>query len=102
MSDEFQKIVDEHGKTLRGKSRSELLDLQDVPTEIVEVDGRKGTIDLNVEEESRGSLRIVVQGFLDTKWFSRLGIKNVSLNGFRLEADGSISELRDEEYYEFD
>lgn len=37
-----------------------------------------------------------------TKRLPRLGIKHVALDGFRMNADETISELRDEELYEFD
>ena len=102
MIEEFQKLVDERGQALRSKSRAELLGLQDCPTEWVEIDGSSGTIDLIVEEEPSGSLRIVVQGFLATKHFPRLGVKNVALDGFRIDSDEKLSELRYEEFYEFD
>lgn len=102
VSDGFQKLVDERGKDLRSKSLAELLDLQDAPVEEVEIDGRAGTIGLIVQEESAGSLRVIVQGFLSTKWFPWLGIKNVALDGFRMDSDGTLSALRDEEFNEFD
>jgi hypothetical protein len=100
--EKFRKLVDERGRVLRSKSRTELLDLQGRPTEKVEIDGQAGTIDVIVDEEAGGYLRIVVQGFLDTNLFTRLGIKNVALDGFRMESDDTLSALRDEEYYEFD
>ncbi|HMJ07912.1 MAG TPA: hypothetical protein VK468_02835 [Pyrinomonadaceae bacterium] len=102
MIEAFRKLVEERGRGLRSKSRAELLDLQDCPTERVEIDGQAGTIDLIVEEEPAGSLRVVVQGFLDTKRFPRLGFKNVALYGFRMDSDDTLSALRDEEFYEFD
>ncbi len=102
MSEEFRKLVDEHGQSLRSKSRSELLDLKAFPTQKVVIDGQTGTIAIIVEEEPKGSLRIVVQGFLDTKWFPRLGIKNVALDGFRMDSNGEIAPLGDKEFYEFD
>ena len=94
--------MDERGQALRSKSRAELLDLQDCPSEWVEIDGSSGTIDLIVEEEPSGSLRVVVQGFLDTKHLPGLGVKNVALDGFRMDSDEIVSPLRDEEFYEFD
>jgi hypothetical protein len=102
MSEKFRRLVDERGRTLRSKSRAELLDLQDRPTERVEIDGQAGTIELIVEEEPEGSLRVVVQGFIDTKWFPHVGVKNVALDGFRLDSNGNISPLQDKEFYEFD
>ena len=86
MSEEFQKLVDERCGSLRVKSRAELLKLQDCPTENVEIEGRNGTIDLIVEEESEGSLRHVIQGFLKTKWLPWIGVKHVALDGFRMNA----------------
>ena len=102
MIEEFRKLVDERGRALRVKSRAELLDSQDCPTQNVEIDGQAGTIDLIVEEEAGGSLRVVVQGFLDMKRFPRLEVKNVALDGFRMDSDDRLSALRDEEFYEFD
>ncbi len=100
--EEFQKLVDENGIVLRTKSRSALLRLKDAPIEEVNLQGQAGTIAFIVEEEPEGSLRIVVQGFLDTKLLSSVGIKHVALDGFRMNADNSLSSLRDEEYREFD
>ena len=100
--EEFRSLVNGRGRALRAKSRTELLTLQDSSTENVEIDGQTGTIDLIVEEEPQGSLRVVVQGFIETNWFPRLGVKNVALDGFRMNTDGTISELRDEEFYEYD
>lgn len=102
MSEEVKRIVDERGHALRYNSRTELLELQTCPTDKVEIDGRAGTIDIIVQEESESSLRVVVQGFLDTKWFPLLGVKNVALDGFRIDSAGKASQLRDEEFYEFD
>jgi hypothetical protein len=102
MRGEFQELVDERGRGLRSKSRAELLDLQYLPTEKVEINGQRGTISLIVEEETEGSLRVVVQGFLDTKSFPRIGVKHVALDGFRMDPNGNLSELRDEEFNEFD
>ena len=102
MIEEFRKLVDERGRALRLKSCAELLDSQDCPTQNVKIDGQAGTIDLIVEEEAGGSLRVVVQGFLDMKRFPRLEVKNVALDGFRMDSDDRLSALRDEEFYEFD
>lgn len=102
MIEEFQRLVDERGRSLRSKSRAELRDLQDCPTERVEIEGQAGTIDVIVEEEPAGSLRVVVQGFLDTKRLPRLGVRHVALDGFRTDSDNIVSDLRDEEFYEFD
>lgn len=100
--EEFQKRVDEHGIVLRTKTRSELLRLNDAPVQEVELQGQAGMIVFIVEEEPEGSLRIVVQGSLDTKSLPRVGVKHVALDGFRMNADDTLSPLRDEEYYEFD
>lgn len=102
VSEKFQVLVDERSQILRSRSREELLELQVCPTEEVTIDGRTGTIDVIVEKGLEGSLRVVVQGFLNSKWFPWLGVKSVSLAGFRMGLDGSLTELRDEEFYEFD
>lgn len=102
MNDEFQRLVDERGSGLRKQTREELLGLYDAPIEEVQIAGQAGTIALIVEEDPEGSLRVIVQGFLATKRLPRLGIKHVALDGFRMNADATISELRDEEFYEFD
>jgi len=100
MSEEFKDLVEAFGRELRGKSYDELLSLQDVPTRTVEIDARRGTIDLIVEDERDVALRVVIQGFLDGKWLT--SVKNVALDGFRIGRDGQITALRDEEFYEFD
>ena len=102
MNDEFQKLVDERGRVFRMKTYEELLTTRDIAIEEVQVERQAGTIAIIVEEESEGSLRVIVQGFLNTKWFPRLGIKLVALDGFRMNADATVSELRDEEFNEFD
>ena len=100
--EKFQKRVEEHCIMLRTKSRSELLGLNDAPVEEVDLGGQAGTIAFILEEETKGSLRIVVQGFLDTKLLPSIGVKHVALDGFRMNADDTLSPLRDEEFYEFD
>ena len=100
MSEEFRQLVDERGRELRAKSRAELLDMECADAEIVEINGRHGTIALIVEQEREGGLRVVLQGFLQGKWFKRF--KSVDLDGFRMDSSGNISPLRDEEFYEFD
>lgn len=102
MSEEFQRLVYERGNSLRSKSRIELLELTACPTEKVEIDGRTGTVDIIVEEEPEGSLRVVVQGFIETKWLRWAGVKNVALDGFRIDSDSKLSPLGDKEFYEFD
>ena len=102
MSEQFRQLVNERGQELRSKSRADLLALDDCQTEKVEIDGQLGTIDLIVEEEVEGSLRVIVQGFIETKRFPRLRVKNVALDGFRMKVDGTLSPLGDKEFYEFD
>jgi hypothetical protein len=52
-----------------------------------------------VEPCEDGRLRIVVQGFLAGLW---LGFKDVALDGFYKHPDGSITEMRDADFYGYD
>ena len=101
MKGDFYELIEERTRPLRSKSRTELLSLGDAQAETVQMEGRNGTIRLIIEEETAGTLRVVMIGYLDTKWFPRFGAKTVAIDGFRVEPDGDISELRDDEFAEF-
>jgi hypothetical protein len=53
-----------------------------------------------VEPKDDGSLRVVVQGFMPSKWLSL--VSSVALDGFYQRPAGTIEPMPDEEFYEFD
>ena len=87
------------GDRLRQLSKTELLKLQDGSIEHVTLDGRFGTFATIIEECRDHSLRVVIQGFLQTHWFPG---KHVALDGFYKHENGTVSPLPDDEFYSFD
>lgn len=51
-------------------------------------------------EAHDGSLRVVVQGFMQAKWLP--GLKGVALDGFYNRPAGTIEPMPDKEFYGFD
>ncbi|MBA3352876.1 MAG: hypothetical protein H0U23_10705 [Blastocatellia bacterium] len=97
---EFQRRVDGRGAALRKLSAHNLVAEGEDSEENVEIQGRRGTICNIVERKDDGSLQVVVQGFLYSRYFSCLS--NVALDGFYKRPGGKIEAMRDEEFYEFD
>ncbi len=93
-------MIDERGSALRALSSDELMAAGEASEEDVEIQGRRGTICNIVEEKDDGSLRVVVQGFLYSRYFSRLS--NVALDGFYKLPSGEIKAMPDAEFHEFD
>jgi hypothetical protein len=60
----------------------------------------KGSISVIVEHCKEERVKVVVQGFLDGSWFAML--KHVALDGFYKCRDGSVVEMRGEEFYRYD
>ncbi len=97
---EFRRLVKARGDVLRTKSRDELIAAGRQPTETWDVEGRPVTVAVIVEPKDDGSLRVVVQGFMRSKWLS--GVSSVALDGFYQRPAGAIEPMPDEEFYEFD
>jgi hypothetical protein len=95
----FQEVVDERGRQLRALPFEELR-LVSKPTEHLSIDSRDATIDIIVQPHPSGGVRVVVQGFMSTRWFR--GIKQVALDGFYKYPDETIAAMPAEEFYEFD
>ena len=53
-----------------------------------------------MEIKNDGALRVVVQGFLDSRWIRK--IQDVQLDGFYVWPDGKIGDMPEVEFYEFD
>ena len=95
----FRKIVDERGEKLRRMTQEELKRLADGPREQLIVDSRPATIGIIVQPKSNEVLRVVIQGFMKARFIPG---KHVALDGFYKHADGTVSAMPDEEFYEFD
>ena len=95
---EFRRMAKSRGDSLRQLSKTELLKLKG-PIEHVTLDGRSGTFATIVEECAEGSLRVVVQGFLQARWFPG---KHVALDGFYKHENGTVSPMPDNEFHDFD
>jgi hypothetical protein len=95
----FRKIVDERGEQLRKMSQEELERLAAKPCEQLLVDSRPATIGIIVQPRSNGTLRVVIQGFMKARFIPG---KHVALDGFYKHADGSVTTMPNEEFYEFD
>jgi hypothetical protein len=96
----FRKIVEGRGEKLRTLPFEDLKRLTAKPIEHLKVESRPATISIIVQPKSDGSLRIVVQGFMNTRWF--LPGKHVALDGFYKHPDGTVTRMPDNEFYEFD
>jgi hypothetical protein len=94
----LRKIVEERGERLRKLTQEELKTIGAAPLEQLTVESRPATIGVIVEPKSDGSLRVVIQGFMKARLFG----SNVALDGFYKHADGGISTMPDDEFYEFD
>jgi hypothetical protein len=96
---EFREIVNSRGERLRRLSIDELLDLSDLPTEHLTVRSRSATISIILEPQPNGSMRVVVQGFMNARF---LPTASVALDGFYKHSDGSVSPMPKREFYGYD
>jgi hypothetical protein len=95
----FRQMAVDRGRQLRALPFLILSKMAGEPSEEVILGTRKGTLSVIVEPCEDGRLRIVVQGFLAGLW---LGFKDVALDGFYKHPDGSITEMRDADFYGYD
>lgn len=98
-TEEFRKIVEARGAALRQLPFTELVNLT-VPLEAVTIDGREGRISVIVEPTSSVGVRIIVQGFLDGRWFARF--QTVALDGFDKNVSEVVSELEPSVFWGYD
>jgi hypothetical protein len=96
----FRKMIEERGQKLRLRSFAELKEMGNAPLEELMVNDRKATIGTIVLTLPSGGIQLVLQGFMDGKWFR--WIKNVALDGFYKYPDETIAEMKPEEFYSFD
>jgi hypothetical protein len=94
----FRQMAMDRGRQLRALPFSSLTGIAGEPSEEVILGTRRGTFSVIVEPCEDGRLKIVVQGFLEGRWL----VKDVALDGFYKHPDGSITEMRDSEFYGYD
>ena len=100
-AESFTAMVEERGRSLRLLSYDELLLLADEPTIEVVIGNRKGQVSVIVEQCDGDRVKVVVQGFVSAfAWFPRM--KGVALHGFYKNRDGTITEMKNEEFYGYD
>jgi hypothetical protein len=92
-------MVEERGSRLRKLPFAELKELGSQPTEHVLVESRKGTIDYIVLPLPSGGIQFVLQGFLEHRLMPG---KSVALDGFYKYPDETVSEMKAEEFWDFD
>ena len=100
----FRDIVNERGQKLRQLKFEELRQfikpLPDGPIERLTVDSRPATIGIIVEPKVDGTLRVVVQGFMNARHVPL--VKHVALDGFYKHSDETVTPMPAVEFYEFD
>jgi hypothetical protein len=100
----FRRIVNERGDELREASFEELKRLiKPLPEGQVEhltFDSRPATIGILVEPKPDGTLRVVVQGFMNSRLVPL--VKHVALDGFYKHPDETVTTMPNAEFYEFD
>ncbi len=95
---EFRKLVERRCDVLRQLDYNQLRERNDASVEELIFDSRSASITTIVEHMPDNLLRIVVQGFMDGRFIG----KHVALDGFYKNPDGSLGQMPDEEFYEFD
>ena len=95
----FRKIVEERGQWLRGRPFGELKELASQPVERITVESRPATIGIIALPLPSGGLQIVVQGFLEHRFFPG---KSVALDGFYKYPDETTAPMSAEEFWAFD
>ncbi len=96
---EFRTIVKGRGARLRQLPFTELKALANQAAENVMVQSRKATIGVIVLSLPSGGIQVVLQGFLDHRFMPG---KSVALDGFYKYCDGTVSEMKAEEFWQFD
>jgi hypothetical protein len=92
-------MIRERGSRLRQLPFAELKELASQPTEYVAIGGRSGTIAYIVLPMPSGGIQFVVQGFLEHHYMPG---KSVALDGFYKYPEESVSEMKAEEFWDFD
>ena len=95
----FRQMVRERGQKLRLLACERLLVMTNESVERVNVGTRKGTIATFCEIRDGERVAVVLRGDLDT-WLPR--IKSVARDGFYKHRDGSVTDIPDDELYDYD
>lgn len=94
----FRALVEERGKQLRAAPLDEVLRVGNTGPVAVVVESRPATVATIVQPEPNGSYRVVVQGFMKSRF---LFGSSVALDGFYRHPDGTVAPMSDEELNEF-
>ena len=92
-------MVEERGAHLRQLPFADLKQLANQPVEHIVVESRKGKIGTLVFSLPSGGVQVVVQGFLEHRLMPG---KSVALDGFYKYPDETASEMKVEEFWDFD
>ena len=95
----FRLMVKERGSHLRTKSFEDLRQLGHEPTENIAINSRPATISIIVQPCEDGSVRVVIQGFIKSRF---LPWKDVAIDGFYKHPDGTVTQMSSEEFYDYD
>ena len=96
----FRRIVNEKGGSLRKLTFEQLVSLKEAPAENLVVNGRRATIATIVEILDSDRVRVVVQGFMPSRFVR--GTHHVALDGFYKSRKGDVAPMRDTEFYGYD
>jgi hypothetical protein len=95
----FREIIEERGERLRKLTQEELRKLAAEPAERLTFDSRPATIGIIVRSKPDGSIQVVIRGFMKARF---IGGSHLALDGFYKHLDGTVSEMPNEEFFEFD
>jgi len=95
----FQEIAKQRAVALQHSSFEKLEALASEPVEHLSVEGRPATIGLLVERVDANRLRVVVQGFMEHRFFPG---RSVALDGFYKSLDGTVAPMSYRELYQYD
>jgi hypothetical protein len=94
---EINKLSDKYLSELKRKSFTELSQLESYQEEKIIQDNNSCTMTILKDKVNDSELRIVIQIYCH--WI--LGIGNMYADGFRTNSEGKISNLTEEELYDF-
>jgi hypothetical protein len=95
----FRHMVRERGQKLRLLAYERLMVMNNESAERVNVGTRKGTIATFCEIRDGERVTVVLRGNLDT-WLP--GVKSVARDGFYRHRDSSVTDMPDDELYDYD
>lgn len=97
----FSQMVSQRGDSLRELTYDQLRELEDIPTEYVTIEKRRGRISTYLDKESMpsGAILVVVQGFQKMRFFPM--IQQAAIDGFYRYPDGTMAPLTREDKWDF-